>query len=206
MIRLASRLRYIRGKSNRTKETKVKTTKQLAAITTLVATLATPSLFAEDRRRDATDDWRGRTSQSRSVVVEGRVSDIDRNRNEIVIRLDRGNYVLVADRNTSGLRSVERGDFIRATGSVNRGRMYVDRINELRDEDRRGGRDDQYLSGVVQRVDRPANIAWVRLDRTNRVVAVEGRRVDNLRRGQHITARGDWQRDGRFEAERIDVR
>ncbi|HEV7766033.1 MAG TPA: hypothetical protein VGQ76_13595 [Thermoanaerobaculia bacterium] len=184
----------------------MKTTKQLAAITALVATLATPSLFAEDRRRDATDDRRGHSNQSRSIAVEGRVSDIDRNRNEIVIRLDRGNYVLVADRNTSGLRSVERGDFIRATGSVNRGRMHVDRISELRDEDHRGGRDDRFLSGVVQRVDQRANVAWVQLDRTNRVVAVEGRRVDNLRRGQRITARGDWQRNGRFEAERIDVR
>jgi hypothetical protein len=199
-------LRYLSAKSHQVKETKVKTTKQLAAITALIATLATPSLFAENRRHDATDDWRGRSNHSRNIAVEGRVSDIDRNRNEIVIRLDRGNYVLIADRNTSGLRSVERGDFIRATGSVDRGRMYVDRISELRDEDHRGGRDDRYLSGVVQRVDRRANVAWVQLERSNRVVAIEGRRVDDLRRGDRITARGDWQRNGRFEAERIDVR
>src|SRR6187455_3453468 len=114
-------------------------TKKLAALTVLAVTLATPSLFADNRRHETTDDWRGRSNQSRRVSVEGVIRDIDRDRNEFVIRLDRGGYVLVAEPDTrieavsnrrgrARVRQLERGDVIRANGVVSRGRMYVDRI------------------------------------------------------------------------------
>ncbi len=66
----------------------------------------------------------------------------------------------------------------------------------------------------MQNVDRRGNVIWVALHRSNRVVAVDVRRVDrnsrrfdvdDVRRGDRITVRGDWQRNGRFEAERVDV-
>jgi tRNA(Ile2) C34 agmatinyltransferase TiaS len=199
--------------------------KKLAAITALVAALAAPSLFADNRRQETTDGWRGRSNESRRVTIEGRIRDIDRDRNEFVIRLDRGGYVLVADAQTrveaasnrrgrSNVRQLERGDDIRAVGTVDRGRLYVDRISLVREEDDRGGRDDRSLTGVVTQVDRRGNVVWVELERAGRVVAVDVRRVDrnsrrydvdDLRRGDRITVRGDWQRNGRFEAERLDV-
>lgn len=184
------------------------TKNKLAAFTLVLSLLATPSLFADNRRHDATDGWRGRSHQSQRITVEGRVRDIDRDRNEIVIRLDRGGYTLVAERDEiRGLRRLERGDLIRATGYANRGTLRVSDIDVLRSEDHRGGRDDRYLSGVVTNVDRRAEVIWMSVDRTGRVVAVDARRrdVNNLRRGDRITVRGDWQRNGRFEAERIEV-
>ena len=191
------------------------TNKKLAAFTLIAAILATPSLFADNRRHDATDGWRGRSHQSQRITVEGRVRDIDRDRNEIVIRLDRGGYTLVADRDDiRGLRRLERGDVIRATGYAVRGTLRVSDIDVLRSEDDRGGRDDRYLTGIVTNVDRRGDVVWMSIERTGRVVAVDVRRVDShrrrydvddLRRGDRITVRGDWQRNGRFEAERVEV-
>jgi tRNA(Ile2) C34 agmatinyltransferase TiaS len=188
--------------------------KKLAAIATLLTLFGTASLFADNRRPETTDGWRGRSRESRRVTVEGRIRDIDRNRNEFVIRLDRGNYTIVADAQTNGLRRLERGDDIRVTGTVDRGRLYVDRISLLREEDNRRDSNDRSLRGTVTQVDRRGNVVWVEIERTGRVVAIDVRRVDrnsrrydvdDLRRGDRITVRGDWQRNGRFEAERVNV-
>ena len=201
-------------------------TKKLAAIAAMAVTLMTPSLFADNRRPEATDEWRGRGNHARHVTVQGRISDIDRDRNQFVIRLDRGGYVLFAApqtrvetasnrRGRTSLRQLERGDAIRAVGTVDRGgRMKVDRITLIREEDDRGGADDRYLTGIVQSVDRRGEVLWVEVQRTGRIVAVDVRRVDrnsrridvdDLRRGDRITVRGDWQRNGRFEAERVEI-
>jgi hypothetical protein len=123
--------------------------KKLAAIATLLTIVMTTSLFADNRRQETTDGWRGRSHDSRRVTVEGRIRDIDRDRNGFVIRLDRGGYTIVADAQTHGLRRLERGDDIRVTGTVDRGRLYVDRISLLREEDNRRDADDRYLRGTV---------------------------------------------------------
>jgi tRNA(Ile2) C34 agmatinyltransferase TiaS len=202
-------LRYLSCDCKRVKETMMNSTKKLAAITALVAALATPSLFADNRRPETTDAWRGRSNDSRRVTVTGRIRDIDRDRNGFVIRLDRGGYTLVVN-DARDARRLDRGDEIRATGSVDRGRMYVDRISLLRDDDS----NDRSLRGIVTQVDRRGNVVWVELERAGRVVAIDVRRVDrnsrrydvdDLRRGDRITVRGEWQRNGRFEAERVDV-
>ena len=199
-------------------------TKKLAALTVLALTLSSASLSADNRRRETTDGWRAGSNHSRQVSVEGVIRDIDRDRNDFVIRLDRGGYVLVAQPNTrleavsnrrgrNSLRQLERGDVIRATGRVERGRMHVDRISLLREEDDRRDANDRLLTGVVQNIDRRGNVIWVQVHRSNRVVAVDVRRVDrnsfrfdveDVRRGDRITVRGDWE-GGRFEAERVDV-
>lgn len=199
--------------------------KKLAAFTLLAVTLMTTSLFADNRRREATDGWRAGSNQGRHATVEGVIRDIDRDRNEFVIRLDRGGYVLVAEASTrveavadrrgrARVRQLERGDVIRATGNVDRGRMYVDRISLLRDEDDRRDSDDRLLTGTVERIDRRGDVVWVQIHRSNRIVAVDVRRVDrrsdrfdldDVRRGDRITVRGDWQRNGRFEAERVQI-
>jgi hypothetical protein len=192
----------------------------------MAVTLATPSLFADNRRPETTEVWRGRANTVRQVSVEGRIRDIDRDRNQIVIRLDRGGYVLLAEpqmrvetlsnrRGRASVRQLERGDSIRATGYVDRsGRMDVQRLTLLREEDDRGGADDRYLTGIVQSVDRRGEVLWVEVQRTGRTVAVDVRRVDrnsrrfdvdDLRRGDRITVRGDWQKNGRFEAERVEI-
>jgi tRNA(Ile2) C34 agmatinyltransferase TiaS len=206
---MAPALRYFTRDCKRVKEIKMNKTKTLAALTLMIATLGAASLFADNRRPETTNRGRGGSYDSRRVTVEGRVRDIDRDRNGIVIRLDRGGYVLVLDRDDREARRLERGDVVRASGYLSRGNtLRVSDIDVVRDND------DRRLSGVVTNVDRRGNVVWVELERAGRVVAVDVRRVDgnrnrydvdNLRRGDRITVRGEWQRNGRFEAERLDV-
>jgi hypothetical protein len=181
---------------------------KLAALLTLLTTLATPSLFADNRNENRPDRWRGRHDAGRHVVVEGRIRDIDRERNGFVIRLGRGEELFVPVQ-VHGARRLDDGDYIRVSGRAGReGRVYVERITEVR-EDR-----DSYVAGIVQRVDRRGDIVWLEEARSRRVIAVDMRRVDrdrrrydvdDLRHGDRIRVSGEWRRDGRFEAERLDV-
>lgn len=203
----------------------MKTVRNLVAIVAVVATFGTASLFADSRHRNSTDGRNHGRYEMRGVTVEGRIVDIDRTRNEFVMRLDRGGYVVYAERDTrvesvSGrhrrarVRELERGDYVRIFGRGERGSLYAGRITLVREEDDRGGRDDARLSGIVQSVDRRQGVIWVEEARSRRVIAVDVRRADNrdyrydaddVRRGDRITVRGDWRRDGRFEAETIDI-
>jgi len=195
---------------------------KLAAVATMVATLAATSAFADWRHPRETDR---NYDRDRVITVEGRIRDIDRERNGFVIRLDRGHYLLFARVNTdvrgnshnrrTRVRDLERGDWIRASGTVQSSRtVYADSIRLLREEDDRWDRDDRTLSGVVQSVDRSRGLLSIREDRTGRTITVDARRadrhdrrndLDDLRRGDRVVISGDWRRDGRFEAERIDL-
>lgn len=185
----------------------MKKTWKLTAVLTLLTALAAPSLFAEKRHGRTTDGWRDDDRRGRHVVVEGRIRDIDRERNGFVIRLDRGEVLFVPVQLRRS-RSLDHGDVIRASGRGDRGRVYVERIDVLRDDE------DRRLSGIVERVDRRGDIVWLEVRGTGRIVAVDMRRidrnhrqfdVDDLRRGDRLTVRGEWRRDGRFVAERVDL-
>jgi hypothetical protein len=211
-------------------------TLKLTAALSLVTLLVASSAFAESRPRR--DTYGGR-HVARVITVEGHISDLDRDRNGIVIRLDRGGYVLFASRDTevysrarrerTGLRQLERGDRIRATGqAASRGRMRVDTITIVREEDDRRDRNDRTLRGVVQSVDASRRIVWLHDDRSGRVIEVDLRRAERndfrwdnddrddrrrrwhdlsqLRRGDRMTVQGDWRSDGRFEGERYDIK
>jgi hypothetical protein len=177
-------------------------------VITLLTALVAPSLFADYRHEKTTDRWRDRDRDGRRVVVEGRIRDIDRERNGFVIRLDRGETLFLPVQ-TRGSRRLEHGDFIRVSGhSDGRGHVYVERITLVREDD------DRHLSGIVQRVDRRGDIVWLQLERGGRIVAVDMRRVnrnhrqydaDDLRGGDRISVRGEWRRDGRFEADSFDL-
>lgn len=203
----------------------MKTVRNLVAIVAVVTTFGTASLFADSRHRNSTDGRNHGRYQMRGVTVEGFIRDIDRERNGFVIRLDRGSSVLYADADTrvdsvSGrnhrtrVRQLERGDYVRVSGRSDRGGLYVEHITLLREEDDRGGRDDAWLSGIVQSFDRRQGIIWLEEGRSRRLIAVDVRNVDrrdrrydldDVRRGDRITVRGDWRRNGRFEAERIEA-
>lgn len=200
----------------------MKKAKALTALMIVAATLAAPSLFADRRHRATTIQWR---NELRTVSVDGRIDDIDRERNGFVIEINRSRYRLFAPVNTRvhstlrnrhmSVRDLERGDVIRATGRADeRGRVYVESITILRSEDDRPDRDDRTLRGTVTSIDHRRRIVRVQTNRGNRTVAVDVRRLDRssrfdldeLRRGDRIIIRGDWQRDGQFEADRIDWR
>lgn len=199
-------------------------TKALVALTLTFAMVVTPSLFADNRHRDETDRVR---SEGRIVTLDGRIRDIDRDRNGFVIRLAGERYMLFApvqtrvratdSRHRKGdrVRDLERGDMIRATGRLNaRGYVEVQSLTLLRSEDRRRDRNDAWIAGVVERVDRRGRIVWIEEARSRRIIAVDMRRLDrnrrdydadDLRRGDRVSFRGDWTRNGRFEAEALEV-
>jgi hypothetical protein len=192
---------------------------KLMAITMLAATTFTTSALAESRHQRETVPSRSDSRIARSISVEGRVTDIDRERNGIVIRIDNGRYTLWADssldvdartRNGSRLRNLERGDYIRATGVVSeRGIINVRDLDLLRDADRRNGRNDRnaLLSGTVESYDERRNVLYVRDGRSRSVITVDVRneRLRDVRRGDRVTIRGGWERNGTFDAEKIDV-
>jgi hypothetical protein len=175
----------------------MKKTLSFLAIAATVATLAAPSLFADSRHQDRTNgEWR-HSRNSRGLVVEGRIRDIDRERNGFVIRLDRGDALLFAERHTdvvsyarnrggdrTRVRDLDRGDKIRATGYADsRGYVIVQRIDLVYDGrndgryddgryDDRNGRDARYLTGTVQSLDLRHGLLVVRDDRTGRFVTV----------------------------------
>lgn len=189
---------------------------QLGAVLIAAATLLTPSLFADSRHRGTTNARADRGVQVRGYVVEGRIRDIDRDRNGFVIRLDNRDEVFFAPvqtrvnshsrRGRERVRDLERGDVIRAT--VSRGSNRLPRatsITLLRNEDRRDDRNDRWISGVVNDVDRNAII--IREERTGRVIRVDTREIQRtVRRGDYVAVRGDWNRRGVFEAERLQLR
>ena len=210
----------------------MKKTLSFLAIAATVATLAAPSLFADSRHQDRTnDDWR-QSRNSRGLVVEGRIRDIDRERNGFVIRLDRGDALLFAERDTdvvsyvrnrggdrTRVGNLDRGDKIRATGYADsRGYVIVQRIDLVYDgrkdgRNDRNDRDARYLTGTVQSLDLRHGLLVIRDDRTGRFVTVTVRyrerddaseSIDNLRRGDRVVVGGELQRNGEFEADRID--
>jgi hypothetical protein len=197
---------------------------KFAALTTLAVMTLTASAFADSRHQSQTytdsNGWRS----PRSTSVEGRITDVDRDRNGFVIRLDRGGLLLYVDRQTDvdsatrrrvSVRDLDRGDYIRATGSIERGAMYVRDIDLLRDDDR-PSRHDRYdrrndesrIAGVVERIDERREVLYVREARSNRIVTVDAdkARGRNIRRGDFVTVIGEWDRNGNFDAVRIEAR
>lgn len=85
-----------------------------------------------------------------------------------------------------------------------------ERWRQDRDERRRDDRD--FLTGVVERVDRRRGVVVLRTRNSGRPVLVQmtrraGQRrlgLDDLRRGDRATFIGDWSRNGVFTSWRID--
>ena len=197
---------------------------KLAAIAAMVTLLAATSAFADWRHPRETDRRHDRDDRDRFITVEGRVRDIDRERNGFVIRLDRGGYVLFARANTdvrgdsnrrnTRVRDLRPGDWIRATGTTESSRLLE--VNEIRflRGDRgpydRGDRVERTLTGVVTSVDRSRGLLELREERSGRTIIVVARHAewddfDEVRRGNRIVVSGQFHRNGRFEAERIDI-
>src|SRR5687768_13700049 len=110
---MVSRLRLPPCNRYRFQEDKMNRALKLAAQAAVVVALMTPSLFAESRHRSETE-WRHNDYRTgRATRVEGRVRDIDRERNGFVIELANSRIVLFT-RDRSELRRLDRGDYIRA--------------------------------------------------------------------------------------------
>lgn len=199
----------------------MQTRKNLAAIVMMVVTLVSASAFADSRHRTETSDREWTRARAGHATVEGRIRDIDRERNGFVIDLAGQRVRLFApvqtdvradSRGRTRVRDLNRGDWIRATGPVDaRGRMLVQRIVLLRDRDDRGRNDVLY--GVIEQIDSRRGFLYLSVDSSRRTVAVDARRIrgyrngdlSEFRRGDRVTITGDWDRQGEFEASRIEL-
>ena len=116
---------------------------KLAAQAAVVVALMTPSLFAESRHRSETNPRLNDYRSGRATRIEGRVRDIDRERNGFVIELT-GTRVVLFTRDRGDLRGLDRGDYVRAYGSLDsRGVLYVRDLDIVRNNRRDDRRDDR---------------------------------------------------------------
>ena len=209
-------------------------TKRLAVSVTTAAALATllsTSAFAESRNQNGTwrdnRDERGSRQSSRDddnrryrdnerVTVQGRVRSFRQERDGYRLNLDRDRYSYWVPgshfRNRS--RGLRVGINIRLGGVFRSGSIYVDNVGWPDDGYYNNDRyRDDYLRGVVERVDLRRDILVLRDDYSGRYVSVDMRRTDSrrnrsvdlndLRRGDYVSLSGDWSR-GVFTAYRIE--
>lgn len=202
-------------------------TKRLAATVTTAAALATllsTSAFAESRNQNGTwrnnrDERGSRQSSYRDnerVTVQGRVRSFRQERDGYRLNLDRDRYSYWVPgshfRNRS--RGLRVGINLRLGGVFRGGSIYVDNVGWPDDGYyNNDGYRDQYLRGVVERVDLRRDILVLRDDDSGRYVSVDMRRTDSrrnrsidlndLRRGDYVNLSGDWSR-GVFTAYRIE--
>jgi hypothetical protein len=185
----------------------MKKAQKLTAVMAAVMMLAAASAFADSRHQRETDDRDWSWNRGRVVTVEGRIRDIDRERNGFVIRLHDERVPLFVERQQFRGRDLERGDVIRATGNVQRGVLYADRLTVVRDRDRNRNGDwgNAMISGTVEGVDARRGVLWLRDARSRQSIRVEVRNdsLYDVRRGDRVSVRGDWRRDGSFIADRV---
>lgn len=221
----------------------MKRIKQLAAVLA-VTTVFGASTFAEDRPHNQSGDWRNGRSESRdgaryegrgegrrNLSAQGRITNLQRERDGYRVQLDRGNqwyYVPQSawrgSRNRSSV-DLRIGVSIRLGGGYYDDRGYIscddayvdDGYGDYRNDGyRNDGYGDSYLTGYVQRVDYRRDVLELRDARTGRSITVDMRNVDrrgrhrrgvdvsDLRRGDYIEIAGDWSRRNVFRADYID--
>lgn len=213
----------------------MKKTSKLALVVMAAGMMLGSSAFAETRHRNTTGSWQDADHDRRQVITEGRVTQLSRQNDGYRVRLDRGDYWYHVPQSILGNRgrnfaigvSVRLGGFYDTRGYVHvssadwlddddyyrdRGDYRDDRYRDRDRNDRRNRRDD-YVSGVVERVDRRGTILLRDRQTGRRITAVMARGnrrgvdLSDLRRGDYVTLRGDWERGNVFEVSRIeDVR
>lgn len=155
------------------------------------------------------------------VNVSGRVTSLNRENGGYRVYLDRGrdSFWIPAARLHDRGNDLRVGISIVLGGIFRGGRVDVDAVSwpgdrgydRRYDRDRRDHRRDA-VRGVVERIDERRGVMLLRESSTGRTIEVDmrdtrhDRRVDfnDLRRGDYVTLSGDWERGGRFEAERIE--
>lgn len=143
------------------------------------------------------------------VSIEGRIRTLAREYDGYRVTLDRGDYLFRVPDSVVGRRPLRVGALIRFAGVTRGGYVWVDEVVWPSDRDR----DDDYLTGRVERVNRFEQRVWLRDDR-GRLIEVDGRSIGegerryrqdltDLHRGDRVTLRGRWER-GTFRAYRIE--
>jgi hypothetical protein len=165
----------------------------------------------QDRRRD---DSSSRTyRENERVSARGRVSSFTPERDGYRVQLDRGreSYWVPGSYFRNRGRNLQVGISIALGGIFRRGAVYVDAVSWPEDRGYGGGYDNEFVGGIVERVDYRRGTADIREDRSGRVIRVEfhnsTRRdrlsLDDVRRGDYVELSGSW--SGRESFEVYDI-
>jgi hypothetical protein len=197
----------------------------IAAVTLIAGT----SAFADSRHLDATanadDQGRGsydRRADRHDVTMEGRVTNITRERSGYRVTLDRGGYSfwlrdLNSARGNRGRGSLRVGINIRIGGTFEPRYGYVvaDSYDWLDDVNGGYGNRAGTLRAVVERIDVRRGSMIVR-DESGRLVTADmthndrrwnrdrGVDLDDLHRGDRVTLAGSWARGDVFVVNHVE--
>jgi hypothetical protein len=147
--------------------------------------------------------------------VEGRVTSMSRERDRYRITLADSGYTFWVPRDVVREDDIRVDRRVRLSGYVNHGNMQVESVTVLSDnhgyERREERRDDRWRKGVVESINRRLNYITIRDDESGRYIKVDVRHMDrerpvrvwDIRRGDRIRVRGNWEDRDTFDAERI---
>lgn len=197
------------------KGSNTKSVLQIAGAGVLALALAATASAAPARN----DNDRGRTESrnnnssyrdNQRVNATGKVTSFARENGGYRVQLDRGHdsYWIPESHMGNRGRNLRVGVQIVLGGVYRGGRINVDAVNWPNEA---GYRDD-YVRGVVERVDLRSGTLLLRDSSSRQTIAVDMRdtrrssRIDlgDLRRGDAVTLSGQWLRGGRFVADGID--
>lgn len=198
------------------KSTREKWAVKAAGAGALALMLAVPS-FAQSRGGERRTESRSTRTyrDNERVTVQGHVSSFSRERDGYRVQLDRGreSYWVPQSYFRNRGRDLRVGISIALGGIFRAGSIYVDAVSW---PDDRGYRDgaayNDFLGGIVERVDYRGGYADIREDRSGRMVRVEFRdrdrrgrlSLDDVRRGDYVELSGSWGSRGIFDAWSID--
>lgn len=205
----------------------MKKTMKMMAIGAVMVMTAGASAFAEPRPQNETNgNWRdnSRNESRRSQTMQGRVRSFSRESNGFRVQFDRDDrwYHVPQSAFRGRHNDLRIGVSLRLGGYFGGNDFYadsVDFIDGAYDNDNRDNRgyrnsyNNDYVSGIVERVDFRRGTMLLRDDRSGRrieVVMVNGSRnrrgvdLNDVRRGDRISLSGDWRRGNVFEAYNID--
>jgi hypothetical protein len=206
----------------------MKSVSRIAGAGALALVMATSAFAApapqrgNDRGNDRnSQNDRGRTESRGSyrdnqrVNTSGRISSYSRENGGYRVQLDRGreSYWIPESRMRNRGGNLRVGISIVLGGVYRGGRIDVDAVSWPDDRGyRNDGYRDDYLRGIVERVDVRDGYLLLRDSSTRETIQVDMRdtrrssRIDlgDLRRGDAVTLSGQWLRGGRFVAEDIE--
>jgi hypothetical protein len=215
---MAQRLRIVEASVQGLKEAIVKRISKLAATTAaaiVAATTFSTSAFADWRNRDETNQRDTSSYENRDagrrdderVTVEGRISNIARERDGYRVQLERSPHSFwVPERSVRG-KNFSVGVNISLGGIFRRGNVYVDVIDYPVQR--------VFMRGRVVDVDYRRGVIFVKEDHSRRVTSVDVDRldrksrrfdIDDIRRGDYVDVWGDWGSRGTLNAYRLEER